>query len=39
MMMGFVTSWPVNRWLLQHGIKERRAGARQSSLPAGQKIQ
>jgi hypothetical protein len=22
MMMGFVTSWPVNRWLLRHGIKE-----------------
>jgi hypothetical protein len=22
MMMGFLTSWPVNRWLLQHGIKE-----------------
>jgi hypothetical protein len=21
-MLGFVTSWPVNRWLLQHGIKE-----------------
>jgi len=22
MMLGFVTSWPVNRWLLRHGIKE-----------------
>jgi len=22
MMLGFVTSWPVNRWLLDHGIKE-----------------
>jgi hypothetical protein len=22
MVMGFVTSWPVNRWLLRHGIKE-----------------
>ena len=22
MIMGFVTSWPVNRWLLRHGIKE-----------------
>jgi hypothetical protein len=22
MMMGFVTSWPVNRWLLRRGIKE-----------------
>jgi hypothetical protein len=22
MLMGFVTSWPVNRWLLRHGIKE-----------------
>jgi len=22
MMLGFVTSWPVNRWLLNHGIKE-----------------
>jgi Domain of unknown function (DUF4396) len=27
MMMGFVTSWPVNRWLLQHGIKEPMATA------------
>jgi hypothetical protein len=22
MIMGFVTSWPVNRWLLRQGIKE-----------------
>src|SRR5437870_8136952 len=22
MMLVFVTSWPVNRWLLRHGIKE-----------------
>ena len=22
MLIGFVTSWPVNRWLLRHGIKE-----------------
>ena len=22
MILGFVTSWPVNRWLLRHGIKE-----------------
>jgi hypothetical protein len=22
MTLGFVTSWPVNRWLLRHGIKE-----------------
>jgi hypothetical protein len=22
MMLGFVTSWPVNRWLLRHSIKE-----------------
>jgi hypothetical protein len=22
MMLGFVTSWPVNRWLLRRGIKE-----------------
>src|SRR5207253_104852 len=22
MLLGFVTSWPVNRWLLRHGIKE-----------------
>jgi hypothetical protein len=22
MVIGFVTSWPVNRWLLRHGIKE-----------------
>ena len=22
MMLGFITSWPVNRWLLRHGIKE-----------------
>jgi hypothetical protein len=22
MMLGFLTSWPVNRWLLRHGIKE-----------------
>jgi hypothetical protein len=22
MVLGFVTSWPVNRWLLRHGIKE-----------------
>jgi len=22
MMLGFVASWPVNRWLLRHGIKE-----------------
>jgi hypothetical protein len=22
MLIGFLTSWPVNRWLLRHGIKE-----------------
>jgi Domain of unknown function (DUF4396) len=22
MIVGFATSWPVNRWLLRHGIKE-----------------
>src|SRR5215218_3571910 len=22
MMLGFVTSWPVNRWLIRRGIKE-----------------
>jgi Domain of unknown function (DUF4396) len=22
MILGFATSWPVNRWLLRHGIKE-----------------
>jgi hypothetical protein len=22
MVLGFLTSWPVNRWLLPHGIKE-----------------
>lgn len=22
MILGFVTSWPVNRWLLRQGIKE-----------------
>jgi hypothetical protein len=25
MVMGFATSWPVNRWLLRHGIKEHMA--------------
>jgi uncharacterized protein DUF4396 len=27
MMLGFVTSWPVNRWLLRRGIKEPMTGA------------
>jgi hypothetical protein len=22
MMLGFLTSWPVNRWLLTRGVKE-----------------
>jgi hypothetical protein len=22
MTLGFLTSWPVNRWLLQKGVKE-----------------
>jgi hypothetical protein len=22
MILGFATSWPVNRWLLRHRIKE-----------------
>jgi hypothetical protein len=27
MILGFATSWPVNRWLLRHGIKEPMATA------------
>ena len=34
MMLGFLTSWPVNRWLLRNGVKEPMTTAGATPVPA-----
>src|SRR6266516_3802202 len=34
MMLGFLTSWPVNRWLLTKGVKEPMMAAGRTPIPA-----
>ena len=34
MMVGFLTSWPVNRWLLTKGVKEPMMAAGRTPIPA-----
>jgi hypothetical protein len=34
MTLGFLTSWPVNRWLLRTGVKEPMATAGETAIPA-----
>jgi len=34
MMIGFLTSWPVNRWLLVKGVKEPMTAAGRTPIPA-----
>jgi hypothetical protein len=34
MMLGFLTSWPVNRWLLIRGVKEPMMAAGRTPIAA-----